>query len=1007
MRYLGLVKWFNHEKGFGIIETPQDEDVFLHHSNLNHKPNDEFQGTALIFEKREERGKIAAIDITYPSDFNDFSLILSHLPKSRSVSNEITITGKSKSWYSKKVRRSFNAVKVASIQLFKERPLVDLLSYFKQYFDTTFSETDKEDLFEFLTLFKYIVRVMNLHNSKEVQELNNYFLNNIQYNALFQVWEKNLHRVSPLALINAHDVEFKESHFEFPEGIFIEKYDSINSRGLERIGTLSNGSKIIGNILLKRIEDLNSINRQEINHIIDSLEYINEDGVSNSVKQQLSDRLLEILIKPDYSEEAKEEIDDFHFVIKKYKSIIGEPFYQNIIAEFNKRVNDDIVYSLWQKTRYFEPDIDFFQKNYTRLTYVDYLNASNTFHYEYFHDRLNELDRIEGLTKFGLLVCAIVETPVKVVSEVLEQLPLTYQISLWMNFPRRASYKTNYYEADYGRPDINIDTSEVINYFNQLESIDETLSAWGLVHGIQTEYSSKTRLYGQAEGFKFEGFKNFDLEKRKQLIDEVLSKSDRKISLFLFDALNRVEENHALALISSILPNHIGEALASVEELTELFDNSDISPATRKALFNYVSKLTTKGNRVRLWFAGKSEDICLEEIIDEFSTFSMDEQPKLLRKTFALAHSKRVISKEFFLQQLLTLLPKENINLDVRICLKVLESLSMNFEYISENVISEIINSYINDDVEKIIQIKDLFEECSGRTWMTDGEHQYNWYLNIGGKDFPVSNNNVIIGGNYYSFNKDKKIIVIDGTTYQFRWSKKEHNIYSKIYERPNGVTFCDAVKSEYEEKLKRHFRWCCNGKCYAPCQNDHTHLEWNNYSLRDFIKILDLPFDDEKFYRFVSVVNRANRLLKKLQCTSCRRLLRDSGTSEFAFYRVTTFHCTNPVCEQHHKIVYLNHCLNWKCLNVIDNRISKKCYNDWYICDSCSHCCSQEKIERRYENLLANNAFNPNNPRHQKLKHQVNNKLGHLERGETFNYKTGKKGKSDGGNTTTDNLPF
>lgn len=291
---------------------------------------------------------------------------------------------------------------------------------------------------------------------------------------------------------------------------------------------------------------------------------------------------------------------------------------------------------------------------------------------------------------------------------------------------------------------------------------------------------------------------------------------------------------------------------------------------------------------------------------------------------------------------------------------------------------------------------------------MTDGEHQRSWYLTIEGKDFPVSNDRVIIGDNYYSFDKESNSLVVDGTTYRFRWSKKEHNTFSKKYDRPAGVTFCDAVKSEYEENLKRHFYWCCNGKCYAPCQNDHIHLEWNNYSLRDFIKILDLPFEIDKYYRFVSVVNRANRLLKKLKCTGCEKLLRDVRTSEFAFYRVTTFHCTNPACEQHQEIIYLNHCLNWRCLNVVDSRISSKCPNDWYICDSCSNCCSQEKIQRRYENLIINNAFNPCNPRHRKLKYQMDNKLGHLERGETYNYKTGEK-RLEGGDihSNANDLPF
>ena len=62
---VGTVKWFNTTKGFGFIQ-PDDgsKDVFVHISaveraglgNLN-------EGQMVSFEKREERGKIAAVDL--------------------------------------------------------------------------------------------------------------------------------------------------------------------------------------------------------------------------------------------------------------------------------------------------------------------------------------------------------------------------------------------------------------------------------------------------------------------------------------------------------------------------------------------------------------------------------------------------------------------------------------------------------------------------------------------------------------------------------------------------------------------------------------------------------------------------------------------------------------------------------------------------------------------------------------------------------------------------------
>jgi CspA family cold shock protein len=61
----GTVKWFNSTKGFGFIQ-PDDgsKDVFVHISAVERAGlNGLNEGQKLSFEKREERGKIAAVDL--------------------------------------------------------------------------------------------------------------------------------------------------------------------------------------------------------------------------------------------------------------------------------------------------------------------------------------------------------------------------------------------------------------------------------------------------------------------------------------------------------------------------------------------------------------------------------------------------------------------------------------------------------------------------------------------------------------------------------------------------------------------------------------------------------------------------------------------------------------------------------------------------------------------------------------------------------------------------------
>ena len=61
----GTVKWFNSTKGFGFIQ-PDDggKDVFVHISAVERAGLGSLnEGQKVSFQTREERGKIAAVDL--------------------------------------------------------------------------------------------------------------------------------------------------------------------------------------------------------------------------------------------------------------------------------------------------------------------------------------------------------------------------------------------------------------------------------------------------------------------------------------------------------------------------------------------------------------------------------------------------------------------------------------------------------------------------------------------------------------------------------------------------------------------------------------------------------------------------------------------------------------------------------------------------------------------------------------------------------------------------------
>jgi hypothetical protein len=191
---------------------------------------------------------------------------------------------------------------------------------------------------------------------------------------------------------------------------------------------------------------------------------------------------------------------------------------------------------------------------------------------------------------------------------------------------------------------------------------------------------------------------------------------------------------------------------------------------------------------------------------------------------------------------------------------------------------------------------------------------------------------------------------------------------------------------------FKREFWWCGGQPCFSKCETIHQTEEWEKYTLLDFCEILGLNTDETNkigdyvpkgyYYQFISLINRFNRLLDKLYCQDCNHILypSDFGTSHFAAHTVVRFQCRNESCSNNDEI-YLNHCLNGQCNCIIDSRVSKRCDNGLFICDNCGSCCSHNMLERRLSNLKLTGGYI-----HDNLVKCVNEKLGHLERGEYSN---------------------
>jgi hypothetical protein len=244
--------------------------------------------------------------------------------------------------------------------------------------------------------------------------------------------------------------------------------------------------------------------------------------------------------------------------------------------------------------------------------------------------------------------------------------------------------------------------------------------------------------------------------------------------------------------------------------------------------------------------------------------------------------------------------------------------------------IFEIIIKQIKEPKE-ILEIKGFFDECEGRCSISCQE--------IKDDDGMVIEK--IINYHRKENQKSKLHPICDGR---------------KAIDKKSGLAILDDKGLE--------FWWCANQMCYKPSRILHGSSEWEKYSLLDFLTILKVPFVEQDYEVYLALINKANRFLAHLNCLECGDILRPKGNlTNYAFWGVNDFHCTNKNCSQNGIRVYLSHCLNGKCEQVIDSRKTVKCRPEgfasevygWYVCNYCHSCCSDDGLERRRFTLQRN----------------------------------------------------
>lgn len=991
---IGIIKWFDSEKGFGVISTIENaveiiqndnvtstevsNEVFLHIKNWKDKnPVDTTRIIPVVFDTAFERNKISAKGCKYFSNTKEnWSLLLSYLGDNE----QIRIIERFST-------REYNIIEYALKFLtnsFDDSVLLESLG----------ERLEQISISDLMKSCETIFRVRkNTENEKLKQLLDDILLNHtkqIDVKEKIGLWKnKNI----PIRALSNNEILDNAIEFNFED--------------LKAIKNQYEDEEIINLLILGKLNALrDTFSFDDFTKFEELLTLIDKDSFKNKVFKDLNDIAKAQFLEGFFNNlstigkiEDKWDLDKIEKEKKKLPSYIDS----EILAEIKKAIEFYILENATIEglvcaclNNYFsEPDSIIIKnkKDLTENTLSEIINSESIFSEDFKFNLLESL--LDDSSKYSLVLelTSQINNP-----EVFEKLDNKIFI--------QAKEEDYFALWSQGLGKI-LPEKYLINYFDEQTSKYLEINAWINKEIIQKEKISDI-LFSK-------------LIKNVKISDRIVFYTSKNIisSLITFD-------NSWVEKISALNNNFFNLLLWHFGHKT------DLDFKTLKGKFIYFNPDDQVYIFKRLFYLKNIGDL----------DFTFEEIDEIVRADIDLYLTNEKFHNDFVL------------DISTHTLIEAIKSYKERKNFLFE---SDLILKDLKNNSKKKFRIESYFDKCPGRyiaewNWKTNGKikkvtfsnNPEEYYYSV---EFEAAFE--VEGQNYYGsytyfeknplfeelkddvkkipgrrWNAEKKqwIIPSDSKKEVFEYAKNnkffidlgdrkhyDNNIHLVEFSRdeiPIGIRFCEGRKSNIEhDKLKREFWWCSNQPCFENVEVDHLSKEfmskkeddkkiWEYYSFLDILNILKINTDEQKttpkdfipnghYYKFIGHINAFNRLLDRLYCQECNELLYPTETSHFALYRNVKFHCENEKCSEYNKIVYLNHCLNGECSNIIDSRVSQCCENGLYICDNCGTCCSNAMFSRRLKNLRLSSGYI-----HNELIENVKQEKGHLEKAEYYCYK-------------------
>lgn len=340
-KLVGIVKWFDREKGFGVVSNPKEGEFFFHINNSQNIPKQIPEGLPLIFEKifdpKKERN--SAINCRSAVESEDWGIIMTFLGGNDTVyiKTEVQIKegNKYRSAYYRTVDYPYSLLELSAKQYLKGKTNSEISSVLETYYN------DGLDKKNFILYCEFLEKVLPkvIDDAKTgiiLENLYTYFKNNIDDQSLFYVWKHKRFKY-----ILYHDLE----DYPIDQKLLNPFYKEIDLEELRRISKYKYGFEYCDEFINSKIEKVHDLDTKSILAIYPFLEVLDEEmrinymiSLDNELAKKNLSEILE-LAKSLGKIERKYDYDRY----EKLRGFILSQISERTKIEINNRIDELIV----------------------------------------------------------------------------------------------------------------------------------------------------------------------------------------------------------------------------------------------------------------------------------------------------------------------------------------------------------------------------------------------------------------------------------------------------------------------------------------------------------------------------------------------------------------------------------------------------------------------------------------------------------------------------------------